>query len=56
MMNNLMNDELARAHISVRLGEAEQLRRGRRQAAARRLSHKAEQAARQASLALARVF
>ena len=55
MINNLMNEDLARAHISARLGQAQQLRRGRRHEAARRLSRRAEQAARQASLALARV-
>jgi hypothetical protein len=54
MMNNLMNEDLARAQMSARLGEAQQLRRGRQQAAARRLSRRAEQAARQARLALAR--
>jgi len=54
MMNNLLNEDLARAQMSARLGEAQQLRRGRQQAAALRLSRKAEQAARQARLALAR--
>ena len=54
MMNNLLNEDLARAQMSARLGEAQQLRRGRQQAAARRLSRNAEQAARQARLALAR--
>ena len=54
MMNNLMHEDLARAQMSARLGEAQQLRRGRQHAAARRLSRKAEQAARQARLALAR--
>jgi hypothetical protein len=54
MMNNLMHEDLARAQMSARLGEAQQLRRGRQQAAARRLSRKAEKAARQARLALAR--
>ena len=54
MMSNLMQEDLARAQMSARLGEAQQLRRGRQQAAARRLSRKAEQAARQARLALAR--
>jgi hypothetical protein len=54
MMSNLMHEDLARAQMSARLGEAQQLRRGRQQAAARRLSRKAEQAARQARLALAR--
>jgi hypothetical protein len=54
MMNMLMNEDLARAQMSARLGEAQQLRRGRQQAAAQRLSRKAERAARQARLALAR--
>ncbi|MGA8247438.1 MAG: hypothetical protein WB797_11075 [Nocardioides sp.] len=54
MMNNLMNDDLARAQLHARLGEAEQVRRGRRHVAARRLSRKAEEAARQAHLTLAR--
>jgi hypothetical protein len=53
-MMNLMHEDLARAQMSARLGEAQQLRRGRQQVAARRLSRKAEQAARQARLALAR--
>jgi hypothetical protein len=56
MMNNLMNEDLARAQMAARLGEAQMLRRGRRQVAARRLSRKAEQAARQARLALARAM
>jgi hypothetical protein len=55
-MMNLMNEDLARAQMSARLGEAQQLRRGRQQVAARRLSRKAEQAARQARLALARAL
>ena len=54
MMNNLMHEDLARAQMAARLGEAQQLRRGRQYVAARRLSRKAEQAARQARLALAR--
>ena len=54
MMNMLMQEDLARAQMSARLGEAQQLRRGRQHVAARRLSRKAEQAARQARLALAR--
>jgi hypothetical protein len=56
MMNNLMNEDLARAQMAARLGEAQMLRRGRQQVAARRLSRKAEQAARQARLALARAM
>ena len=56
MMSNLMQEDLARAQMSARLGEAQQLRRGRQHLAARRLSRKAEQAARQARLALARAI
>ena len=52
----LMHEELARAHMSVRLGEAQQLRRGHQLARARRLSRRAEQAAQQARLALARAL
>ena len=51
---NLMHEELARAQMSARLGEAQQLRRGHHLAVARRMSRKAEQAAQQARLALAR--
>ena len=53
---NLMNENLARAQMSARLGEAHQLRRGHHLARARRLSRKAEQAAQQARLALARAL
>lgn len=49
---NLMNENLARMQMSARLGEAHQ----QRQARAFRLSRKAEQAARQARLALARAL
>jgi hypothetical protein len=55
-MMNLMHEDLARAQMSARLGEAQQIRRGRQQVVARRLSRKAERAARQARLALARVI
>lgn len=55
-MNILMNHDLARAEIDSRLGEAQALRRGRQQAAIRRLSRKAERAAREARLALARAI
>ncbi|WP_151083013.1 hypothetical protein [Nocardioides cynanchi] len=55
-MMNLMHEDLARAQMSARLGEAQQLRRGRQQVALRRMSRKAEQAARQARLALARAM
>jgi hypothetical protein len=51
---NLMQEDLARAQMSARLGEAHQLRRGHQLARARRLSRKAERAAQQARLALAR--
>ena len=53
---NLMNEELARAQMAARLGEAHELRRGHHLAMARRMSRKAEQAAQQARLALARVI
>ena len=53
---NLMHEELARAQMSARLGEAQQLRRGHHLAMARRMSRKAEQAAQQARLAIARAI
>jgi hypothetical protein len=53
---NLMNENLARAQMSARLGEAQQLRRGHQLTRSRRLSRKAEQAAQQARLALARAL
>ena len=53
---NLMHEELARAQMSARLGEAHELRRGHQLARARRMSRKAEQAAQQARLALARAI
>ena len=53
---NLMQEELARAQMTARLGEAHQLRRGYQMALARRMSRKAEQAAQQARLALARAL
>ena len=53
---NTMHENLARAQMSARLGEAQQLRRGRQLARARRLSRRAEQAAQQARLALARAL
>jgi hypothetical protein len=51
---NLMYEELARAQMSERLGEAQAQRRGRQVVVARRLSRRAERAAQQARLALAR--
>ena len=53
---NLMTENLARAQMTARLGEAQQLRRGHQLARARRMSRKAEQAAQQARLALARAL
>jgi len=51
---NLMYEDLARAQMSERLGEAHELRRGHRIGMARRLSRRAERAAAEARLALAR--
>lgn len=52
---NLMHEDLARAQMSARLGEAQRMRQGHQAVLARRLSRKAEQAAHQARLALARL-
>ncbi|MDQ3616337.1 MAG: hypothetical protein M3393_06895 [Actinomycetota bacterium] len=51
-----MYEDLARAHMSARLGEAQKLRRGRQLAHARRLSRRAERAAQQARLVYARAL
>jgi hypothetical protein len=51
---NLMHEDLARAQMSERLGEAQDMRRGHQLVLARRLSRRAERAAQQARLALAR--
>jgi len=53
---NLMHEDLARAQMSARLGEARQRRRGHQMAQVRRLGRKAENAALQARLAVARVL
>ena len=53
---NLMHEELARAQMTARLGEAHTLRRGHHLVMARRMSRKAEQAAQLARLALARAI
>jgi hypothetical protein len=53
---NLMHEDLARSQMRERLGEAQQLRRGHQMVLARRLSRKAERAAQQARLALARAL
>jgi ABC-type uncharacterized transport system ATPase subunit len=56
IMQNLQQETLARAHMSARLEQARAQRLGHQLAAARRLSRKAERAAAQARLALARAF
>jgi hypothetical protein len=53
---NTMHEAMARAQMDARLGEAQQLRRGHQLTMARRLGKKAEQAAQQASLAIARTI
>ncbi|MFL6156411.1 MAG: hypothetical protein ACJ72D_09980 [Marmoricola sp.] len=53
---NLIGEDLARAHQNARLEQAQKARLGHQLAAARRLSRKAERAAAQARLALARVI
>ena len=53
---NYLNEDLARAQLSARLGEAQELRAGHRLVRARRLSRKAEKAAQRARLALARAL
>lgn len=52
---NLTSEELTRTHMAARLGEAQRHRQGHNLVLARRLSRKAEQAAQQARLALARL-
>lgn len=51
---SLMNEDLARAQIAQRLGEARDQRRGHQLVLARRLSRRAERAAHQARLVIAR--
>jgi hypothetical protein len=53
---SFLAEDLARAHVRSRLEQARMARRGHQLAAARRLSRKAERAAAQARLALARVI
>jgi hypothetical protein len=53
---SFIHEELARAHSGARLSEARAIRRGQHLARARRLSLKAERAAAQARLALARAI
>ena len=51
---SLIQEDLARAHMTARLEQARNARRVHQLAVARRLSRKAERAAAQARLALAR--
>ena len=51
---NRMHEDLARAQLAQRLGEAHAANRGHQLARARRLSRRAERAALKARLALAR--
>ena len=53
---NLLPENLARAQMAERLGEAQNLQQGHRLARAHRLTRKAEQAAMQARDALARAL
>jgi hypothetical protein len=53
---NLIHEDLARAQIAARLDEASEARLGSQLARARRLSRRAERAAQQARLALARAL
>ncbi|HEY7042819.1 MAG TPA: hypothetical protein VH419_04030 [Nocardioidaceae bacterium] len=53
---NLIQENLARAHIDARLREARELRRGHQLHRARRLADKAERARQQARLLLARAL
>ena len=53
---NLLHENMARAQMAARLGEAQRLQLGYQLARARRLSRKAEEAAQRARLALARAL
>lgn len=53
---HLLHEELARAQMTARLGEAQTIRRERQLARAIRLSRKAEAVAQQARLAIARTL
>lgn len=52
---HLMHEELARAQMSARLGEAQRKRQGRQVVLAQRMTRRAERAAQQARLAIARL-
>lgn len=51
----MMHEELARAQMSARLGEAQQRKLAHEVGLARRMSRRAEKAAQQARLAMARL-
>ena len=53
---NALTHELARAQMTARLGEAQQLRRGHQLTRDRRMHRRAEKAVQQARLATARSF
>lgn len=53
---NLIHEDLARAHIAARLEEAHEHRLAHEALRARRLSRRAERAAKKARLALARAL
>jgi hypothetical protein len=53
---NLMQEDLARAHIQARLAEARLIRRGNQLARAQRLARRADRIALKARLATARAF
>ena len=51
---SLIHEDLVRAQLTARLGEASELRRGHRLALTRRLARRVERTTEQARLALAR--
>jgi len=51
-----MHDDLARTEMSLRLGAARDIQRGHQLAVGRRLSSRADRAAKQARLSLARML
>ena len=53
---NISTEDLARAHVSTRLVEAQHCRQGRRLARVIRSGRRAEQVAQQARLAIARTL
>ena len=53
---NLSHQDLARAHVSARLSDAQQCRQGRRLTRVLDSGRRAEQVAQQARLAIARAF